>query len=109
MAYNKKDQFPEIENRASAFAKVLSHPARIVILKILSSRNVCICGDLVLDMPLSQSTVSQHLKDLKEAGIIKGEIEGAKSCYCINWDVLEKEIENFTTVMEEMKKNAKCC
>lgn len=79
----------------SSFAKALAHPARIAILKILIERKACICGDIVNELPLSQSTVSQHLKELKEAGLIKGDIDGVKVCYCINeekWHEAKKEL-----------------
>ncbi|PNA37160.1 helix-turn-helix transcriptional regulator, partial [Pseudomonas sp. MPR-AND1A] len=66
------------------YAKALSHPARIAILGLLIKKQACICGDIVEELPLSQSTVSQHLKELKDAGLIKGEIEGVSVCYCID-------------------------
>ncbi len=72
------------ENRLAKYGKALSHPARISILKLLAQKQTCVCGDIVDELPLSQSTVSQHLKELKEAGLIKGEIEGARVCYCID-------------------------
>ncbi len=72
--------------RSAAIAKALGHPARIAILKILASRNTCFCGDITEILPLAQSTVSQHLKALKEAGLITGEIEGVRTCYCLNPD-----------------------
>ncbi len=70
--------------------KALGHPARIRIIRHLRKINRCICGEIVDILPLSQSTVSQHLKQLKEAGIISGEVEGLKTCYCLNDDVLDK-------------------
>ncbi len=84
MGAGKHDEFSVRDNRISKFAKALAHPARVAILQFLSKRNLCMCGDIVEELPLSQSTVSQHLKELKEAGLIKGEIDGAKICYCIN-------------------------
>ena len=88
MGLTKSEEFTVKDNKLAKYAKALSHPARIVILRILIKRQACICGDIVDELPLSQSTVSQHLKELKEAGLIKGEIEGAKVCYCID----EKEL-----------------
>jgi DNA-binding transcriptional ArsR family regulator len=70
------------------------------------------CGDIVDVIPLAQSTVSQHLKELKEAGLVQGEIEGPKTCYCINWDKLEEEFEDIQKLFEELKLNKstiKCC
>ena len=90
MAFSKKEEFTEEEIWLSDIAKALSHPARISILKILAQMNICMCGDIVELLPLSQSTVSQHLKELKRVGLITGEIDGPKVCYCINSIVLEK-------------------
>ena len=90
MAFSKKQEFTEDDIWLADISKALSHPARIRILRILSSMNVCMCGDLVEMLPLSQSTVSQHLKELKRVGLIKGEIEGPKVCYCVNEQTLTK-------------------
>jgi ArsR family transcriptional regulator len=112
MAYAKKEHFSEFEQVVSEFAKALSHPARISILVKLTEENKCICGDIVDVMPLAQSTVSQHIKELKSAELVKGEIEGATSCYCINWNNLEKEIENFEKLFEKLKAKKfanECC
>lgn len=111
MAINKKEEFSKEDNQISTFAKALSHPARVAILNFLAGQNKCICGDIVEIMPLSQSTVSQHLKELKNAGIIQGEIEGASSCYCINWNNLKKEIQSFTEFINKLKENDSiaCC
>lgn len=80
----KTDQFKKADVRLAEIAKVLSHPARIAILKELARRNECVCGQIVDVIPLAQSTVSQHLKELKEIGMITGEIDGSRSCYCID-------------------------
>ncbi len=90
MAFSKKDEFTKNDIWLADVAKALSHPARIKILKILSGMNACMCGDIVELLPLSQSTVSQHLKELKRVGLITGEIEGPKVCYCINYANLKK-------------------
>lgn len=84
MAVSKKDAFLGPEVRLAEFAKALSHPARIAILKVLAERQTCICGEVVDELPLAQSTVSQHLKALKEAGLIRGEVEGPRTCYCLD-------------------------
>ena len=84
MATAKTAEFSEIEIEIAEIAKALSHPARLKILKILYDLNSCMVGSIVDLLPLSQSTVSQHLKELKRVGLIKGEIEGPKICYCIN-------------------------
>lgn len=96
MAFSKKDEFGSEDIWLADMAKALSHPARIKILKILTEMEACMCGDIVDLLPLSQSTVSQHLKELKRVGLIQGEIEGPKVCYCINSKTLlktKKEIE----------------
>ena len=84
MGATKSSEFSAKENRLAKYAKAFAHPARIAILKFLANKATCQCGDIVNELPLSQSTVSQHLKELKAAGLIKGEIEGAKVCYCID-------------------------
>jgi len=88
MAITKSHAFSNDVQQLAAYAKALSHPARIEILKILAERNACICGEIVEVLPLAQSTVSQHLKELLAAGLIKGTIDGPKSCYCINADTI---------------------
>ena len=110
---NKKEAFsPELTALADA-AKALAHPARLVILETLAEKNVCICGEIVEVMPLAQATVSQHLKELKSAGLIKGEITGKKSCYCLDLAQLEwlrKECFAFFDKLENhIKKNNTCC
>lgn len=84
MGATKSAKFSIKDNTIAKIAKALSHPARVAILNILIKRQACICGDIVDELPLSQSTISQHLKELKEAGLIKGEIEGVTTCYCID-------------------------
>lgn len=90
MTNHKREAFTTEEKELADLAKALGHPARIAILKELASRNVCICGEIVDVLPLAQSTVSQHLKELKNAGLICGTVEGVKSCYCINWQVFQR-------------------
>lgn len=88
MASPKLAAFSVEENKLAELAKALGHPARIAILKELARRNSCVCGEIVEVLPLAQSTVSQHLKELKEVGLIQGTLEGAKSCYCIDWNTM---------------------
>lgn len=80
----KTDQFNKADVRLAVIAKALAHPARIAILRELARRNECVCGQIVDVIPLAQSTVSQHLKELKKIGMIKGELDGTRSCYCID-------------------------
>ena len=110
MGVTKSEEFSVKDNRIARYAKALSHPARIAILKLLIKKQACICGDIVNELPLSQSTVSQHLKELKEAGFIKGDIDGAKVCYCID----EKEWKAAQTFLNEFFSSYKkigneCC
>jgi ArsR family transcriptional regulator, arsenate/arsenite/antimonite-responsive transcriptional repressor len=98
MAQNKKEEFSKQEIELADFAKALAHPARIAILKTVAKRNECICGEIVEVLPLAQSTVSQHLKELQKAGLIDGRVDGTRSCYCINQKAFEKfirSVENF--------------
>lgn len=71
------------DEELAALAKALGHPARVQIIRLLVRRDACVCGDIVDELPLAQSTVSQHLKVLKEAGLVKGEIDGPRTCYCV--------------------------
>jgi len=80
---------PDVK-RSAAIAKALGHPARIAILKILANQRTCFCGDITEVLPLAQSTVSQHLKALKSAGLITGEVEGVRTCYCLNPDGIKE-------------------
>lgn len=90
MAYTKKNEFAQEEVWLSDIAKALSHPARIKILKILTSLDSCMVGGIVDQLPLAQATVSQHLKELKRVGLISGEIDGPKVCYCVNIKTLAR-------------------
>lgn len=111
MALARKEEFTQKENDVSDFAKALSHPARLAILMTLAERKECICGDLVLDLPLAQSTVSQHLKALKEMGLVKGTIDGPKSRYCVDWKVFGKYQRELVGWSERMMKlrSDNCC
>lgn len=108
MGITKTDNFNAAQNRLAKLAKALGHPARIAILEVLLKRNTCICGDLVEELPLSQSTISQHLKELKEAGIIKGSIEGTSICYCIDEKVW-KEAQRSLNKLFDAYKGGSCC
>src|SRR5437762_3966473 len=103
MAIHKKDAFMQKEQDLAEFAKALAHPARIAILKVLAQHNECICGEIVDVLPLAQSTVSQHLKELKKAGLITGTVDGPRSCYCINWKAFEKFMNEFSFLFNKLK------
>ncbi len=105
MAKSKTDLFTKQEVDLAKIAKTLAHPARIKILNLLNQKGTCITGELVELMPLAQATVSQHLKELKEAGLIKGEVEGPKMCYCINPEVMLKAKDLFTKLFSKIS----CC
>ena len=110
MAISKKEEFTRKEQELADFAKALAHPARIAILKVLAQKNECICGEIVQVLPLAQSTVSQHLKELKNAGLITGSVDGPRSCYCINWKAFEKFNTEFNGLFENLKiKQEKSC
>ncbi|MDX1913390.1 MAG: metalloregulator ArsR/SmtB family transcription factor [Saprospiraceae bacterium] len=89
MGVHKKEAFGQEDQDLAELAKALAHPARIAILKELAKRQTCICGEIVEVLPLAQSTVSQHLKELLQARLIKGTVEGTKSCYCINQEAFQ--------------------
>jgi DNA-binding transcriptional ArsR family regulator len=88
MAYSKNDKFSSGEQETAVIAKALAHPARVAILKVLAKYQSCLCGEVVAELPLSQSTVSQHLKELKTAGLIKGKQDGPSVTYSINTEAL---------------------
>jgi DNA-binding transcriptional ArsR family regulator len=84
MGLSKSHSFGARENQIAGIGKALAHPARVSILEFLAKQNTCFCGDIVEHIPLSQATVSQHLAELKRVGLINGEIEGPRVCYCID-------------------------
>jgi ArsR family transcriptional regulator, lead/cadmium/zinc/bismuth-responsive transcriptional repressor len=109
MGTTKIIKFSEIQNRKAELYKALGHPARIAIIEFLINQNSCVCGDIVDELPLSQSTISQHLAALKAVGIIKGEISGVKTCYCIDENVWS-ELDSMTRMfMNSYDVKNKCC
>jgi ArsR family transcriptional regulator len=107
MGLAKTEGFTKAQNEAALLAKALAHPARIAILQFLAEKKVCMCGDIVNELPLSQSTVSQHLKELKKVGLIKGDIDGPSICYCIDAKVLTKAKKLLGDLLHEVQ--AGCC
>lgn len=98
MGLTKSEIFTDKQNRLAQMMKALAHPARIAILQHLIKANACICGDLVDELGLAQATISQHLKELKNAGLIQGTIEGTSVCYCIDskvWKQYKKDMDTF--------------
>ncbi len=105
MAQNKSQLFSSREVQLAAMAKALAHPARLRILQVIAEKNACIVGSLVNELPLAQATVSQHLRELKNAGLIKGEIDGPRVCYCLNEEALKTARDYFDALFAGLK----CC
>jgi ArsR family transcriptional regulator len=98
MGLAKTEKFTDLQNEIALFAKVFGHPARVAILQYLFKLDACYCGDLVTEIGLAQSTISQHLKELKHLGLIKGNVEGTSVCYCIhskNWAKMKAVMSQF--------------
>lgn len=109
MGLTKTEAFTAEQNRLAVLAKALGHPARVAILQHLLAVDACICGDLVDVLPLAQATVSQHLRELKQAGLIRGTIEGTSVCYCIDpqeWQVAQ---EQFQQLFGRPVAHDRCC
>ena len=111
MAFSKADEFRIGDQAVADFARALSHPARVAILRTLSHRKQCICGEIVEVLPLAQSTVSQHLKALREAGLITGEIDGPRSCYCLDTQAVQKLAASLEKFVDQLREAVKpqCC
>lgn len=109
MGIAKTEAFSIKDNKLAKYAKALAHPARVAILNLLIKKQTCICGDIVDELPLSQSTISQHLKELKEAKLIKGDIDGAKVCYCINEKEWETAKDHFNSIFSAYTPKNRCC
>ncbi len=108
MGISKTENFSDAQNNLAVILKALAHPARIAIVEYLLEVNTCICGDIVEKLPLAQPTISQHLKELKNAGIIKGNIEGNSICYCLDekaFQLLKQYFDKITTYFQ----NKNCC
>ncbi|MEA1785762.1 metalloregulator ArsR/SmtB family transcription factor [Arenibacter sp. GZD96] len=110
MGITKADLFSKEQNTISSFAKALGHPARVAILQHLFKIKGCICGDLVNEIGLAQPTISQHLKELKQLGLIQGTVEGTSVCYCINpekWTSMKGLMSSFLD--QDISDNTNCC
>lgn len=109
MGLTKTEIFTDEQNHLATMIKALAHPARIAILQYLIKTNACVCASIVEELGLAQATISQHLKELKNAGLIQGTIEGVSVCYCIEpkaWKVLHNELDTFFASYTE---SGKCC
>lgn len=109
MGLSKTELFSKKQNELAAMAKAIAHPARIAILQELLKANACVCGDLVEELGLAQATISQHLKELKNAGLIQGTIEGTSVCYCIDPKVWMQYKVTFAGLFTDMPQADKCC
>jgi Predicted transcriptional regulators len=109
MGATKTENFTGKQNSIATIFKALGHPARIAIMEYLIKVNACICSDIVDEMPLAQPTVSQHLRELKNAGLIKGNIEGNSICYCIDEKAVQKVTDYFSAIENKIEKRTTCC
>ena len=109
MGLTKTEAFTKEQNEIAQLAKAIAHPARVAILEHLIDTNACVCGDLVDVLPLSQATVSQHLKELKKVGLIKGNIQGTSICYCLDKEQWADCIGTFRGFFDRIRSVTKCC
>ena len=109
MGATKTEHFTTKQNSIATLTKALGHPARIAIIEYLAKVDTCICGDIVNELPLAQPTVSQHLKELKNAGLIKGEVEGNSICYCIDEKAVSRLQAYFDGIAAKLEKKNNCC
>ena len=109
MGLSKTEHYTDKQNSVAILLKALGHPARIAILEHLLKVNSCVCGDIVNELPLAQPTISQHLKELKSAGLIKGSIEGNSICYCIDPNAISKLTTYFNKITITLNKKNLCC
>lgn len=109
MGLAKSELFTDKQNNIANLAKAFAHPARVAILEQLFKENACVCGDLVTEIGLAQPTISQHLKELKNLGLIRGTVEGTSVCYCIDtnqWNIMKTIMEQF---LNQEASNSNCC
>jgi ArsR family transcriptional regulator len=109
MGATKSESFSEKQNAIASVFKALGHPARVAIIEYLMKVDSCICGDIVSELPLAQPTISQHLKELKNAGLIKGNVEGTAICYCIDEKAIDRLQLYFTHIVTKITSNKNCC
>ncbi|HAR74405.1 MAG TPA: transcriptional regulator [Flavobacteriaceae bacterium] len=109
MGVTKSDIFSDEQNKLAGFFKVLGHPARVAILQHIINQKSCICNDLVEELGLAQATISQHLKELKNIGIIKGSIEGKSVCYCIDEEKWKQIQQDFDVFFNQNVSTNQCC
>ncbi|MDA8715317.1 metalloregulator ArsR/SmtB family transcription factor [Flavobacteriales bacterium] len=103
------DSYTRTQVNIADLCKAIAHPARVAIVQYLLTQSACVCGDIVDELPLSQSTVSQHLKALKKVGLIQGTVSGPKVCYCINPVVWDEFSSMITPIFNEVETKLNCC
>jgi ArsR family transcriptional regulator, arsenate/arsenite/antimonite-responsive transcriptional repressor len=103
MPLTRTEEFKTKDIRLSGWAKALAHPARVAILRTLAKRNACVCGEIVEVLPIAQATVSQHLKELKNAGLVDGTVAGPSSCYCLNREAIDEMAAELNLLFDEMR------
>lgn len=110
MGLTKTENFTDRQNKTALLLKALAHPARVAIIEHLLKVKACVCGDIVNELPLAQATISQHLKELKNAGIIQGSVAGTSMCYCLNPQAFEQLSAYFSEALSEVRsQNYSCC
>ena len=109
MGVTKTENFTEEQNTIASVAKVLGHPARIAILEYIIKSQSCVCGSIVDEIGLAQSTISQHLKELKRVELIQGTIEGTSVCYCVNLQIWESFKKQFNNLFDSAIRGMECC
>ncbi|WP_073281489.1 ArsR/SmtB family transcription factor [Hymenobacter psychrotolerans] len=108
MTYAKTAAFSAEQQQLARAAKALAHPARVAIIQLLASKTTCISGDIAAELPLSRTTVSQHLQELKALGLIRGEIDGLTVCYCLNTELLQQVQQQFAAFFLAATTGAAC-
>jgi len=108
MTYAKTAAFTGDQQQLARLAKALAHPARVAIIQFLAAQKTCISGDIAAELPLSRTTVSQHLQELKALDLIRGEVEGLTVCYCLNTELLQRVHQQFTAFFLEATSGAVC-
>jgi DNA-binding transcriptional ArsR family regulator len=106
MTYSKTQGFSPADQELAQVARALSHPARVAIIRLLANRKTCISGDISRELPLSRTTVSQHLQELKKLGIIRGEVDGLHVCYCLDLELLGGMTEKFLALFAEVTQDS---
>jgi ArsR family transcriptional regulator len=108
MGFTKIEHFEDVFIEEARIFKALGHPARLAIVKMLLAKRTCVGADFTVSIPLAQPTISQHLRELKDAGIIRGRVEGTSVCYCVNIDVIDKLKSSFLPILNDFLNSQNC-